>query len=125
MLLPVSTELWTAMKKALPQCGDDMSSCPGLYPTVACPQCHMGCRLGQELLTLPSYIHINEFIYRYVKTDKIAFSHYSVHIHTNLTNNDSSLFDTYQKAINKQVHCLSTHETSDATIKPCRRGASE
>ena len=29
------------------------SSCPGPYPTAACPEFHLGCRLGRELFTLP------------------------------------------------------------------------
>ena len=40
---------WTAIKKALPQCGGDTSSYAGPYPTAACPQCHIGCWLDREL----------------------------------------------------------------------------
>ena len=42
---------WAAIKKASQKCGGDTSSCPGPYPTAACP----GCRLGRELFTLPVY----------------------------------------------------------------------
>ena len=45
-------EPWTVIKKALPQCGSDASSCPGPYPTVAGPDFHVGCRLGKELFAL-------------------------------------------------------------------------
>ena len=55
MLLLVSMEPWTTIKKALPQCGGDTNSCPDPYPMVACPQCHISCWLDQELFTLPSY----------------------------------------------------------------------
>ena len=47
-----SMEPWTAMEKALLQCGGDTSSCPGSYPTTACLEFHIGCRLGRELLNL-------------------------------------------------------------------------
>ena len=40
---------WTATKKALHQCGGDISSCPGPYPMIACPKFHVNCRLGWEL----------------------------------------------------------------------------
>ena len=43
MLRPVSMEPWTAIKKALPQCGGDTSSCLGTYPTAACSELHIGC----------------------------------------------------------------------------------
>ena len=52
-------EPWTAIKKGLPQCGGDTSSCPGPYPTAACPEFHIGCRLGRELFTLPTYNNLN------------------------------------------------------------------
>ena len=31
------------------------SPCPGPYPMAACPEFHVGCSLGQELFTLPTY----------------------------------------------------------------------
>ena len=34
----------------------DTSSCPGPYPTVACPEFQVGCRLCQELFILPMYV---------------------------------------------------------------------
>ena len=42
----------TVTKKALLQCGGDTSSCPSPYPTAACPEFYIGCRLGRELFTL-------------------------------------------------------------------------
>ena len=33
------------------------SSCLGLYPTTACPEFHVSCRIGRELLILPTYIY--------------------------------------------------------------------
>jgi hypothetical protein len=48
-------ELWAATKKALHYCGGDTSSCPGPYPTAACPEFHVSFRL--ELFTLPLYDH--------------------------------------------------------------------
>ena len=35
----------------------DTSSCPGPYPTAACPKFHVGCRPGRELFTLPICCH--------------------------------------------------------------------
>ena len=58
MLLPVSMESWTAIKKALSQCSDDTNFCPGPYPMAVFPQRHIGCWLDRELFTLPSYIGI-------------------------------------------------------------------
>ena len=48
-------ELWAATKETLYQYGGDTSSSPGPYPTAACPEFHVGCRLGREHFTLPSY----------------------------------------------------------------------
>jgi hypothetical protein len=44
---------WAAIKKASQECGGDNSSCPGPYSTAACPEFHIGYRLGRELFTLP------------------------------------------------------------------------
>ena len=52
MLVPVFMESWTAIRKALRQCSDDTSSCPGPYPTAVCPDFHIGCRLSRELFIL-------------------------------------------------------------------------
>jgi hypothetical protein len=52
--LPI--EPWNVMKKALPQCGGDTSSCSDPYPMAACPQCLISCWLDRELFTLLSYI---------------------------------------------------------------------
>ena len=38
---------------ALYLCGSDTSSWLGSYATAACPEFHVGCRLGRELFTLP------------------------------------------------------------------------
>ena len=38
---------WTAIKKPLPQCGGDTSSCPNPYPMGACPEFHIGCKMSQ------------------------------------------------------------------------------
>jgi hypothetical protein len=46
---------WTEIKKALPQCGSDTSSCPGPYQMAAYLEFHIGCKLDWELFTLPSY----------------------------------------------------------------------
>jgi hypothetical protein len=43
---------WAATKNASKECGGDIS-CPGPYPTAACPEFHISCRLGRELFTLP------------------------------------------------------------------------
>ena len=48
MLPPMSMEPWPATKKALHQCEGDTSSCPGPYPTAACPEFHISCSLGRE-----------------------------------------------------------------------------
>ena len=50
-----SMDPWAAIKKASQECGGDTSSCPGPYPTTACPEFTIGCRLGRELFTLPLY----------------------------------------------------------------------
>ena len=55
MLLPMSMLPWAATKKDLHWCGGDTSSCLGPYTMAACPEFHVGCRLGQELFTLPTY----------------------------------------------------------------------
>ena len=44
---------WGASKKDLYCCGNDTSSYPGPYPMAVCPELHVGCKLGRELLTLP------------------------------------------------------------------------
>ena len=36
-----------ATKKGLHKYGGDTSSCPGPYPMAACPEFHLGCRLGR------------------------------------------------------------------------------
>ena len=46
-------ESWAATKIALNQCGGVKSPCPGPYPTAACPELNVGCRLDRELFTLP------------------------------------------------------------------------
>ena len=48
-----SMDPWVAIKKASQECGGENSSCPGSYPTAACPQFHFVCRLSRELFTLP------------------------------------------------------------------------
>jgi len=48
-----SMDSWAAIQKASQECGGDTSSCPGPYPTAACPEFNIGCRLGRELSTLP------------------------------------------------------------------------
>ena len=45
----ISMEPWATPKKALHQCGSDISPCPGSYPRAACPDFHIGCRLCREL----------------------------------------------------------------------------
>jgi hypothetical protein len=46
MLLPVSMEpVWRCT-----------SSCPGPYPPAAIPEFQIGCTLGRELFTFPSYV---------------------------------------------------------------------
>ena len=55
MLSPMSMEPWAATKRALRQCGDDISPCPGPYSMAACPEFHFGCRLSWELFALPLY----------------------------------------------------------------------
>ena len=45
-LTPWIHGLRPATKKALHLCVDDTSSCSDPYPTVACPEFHVGCRLG-------------------------------------------------------------------------------
>ena len=42
---PMSMEPWAPTRKALHQYVGDTCSCPGPYPTVVCPQFHVGCRL--------------------------------------------------------------------------------
>ena len=37
-----SMDPWAAIKKASQECGSDISSCPGPYPTAACPEFHVG-----------------------------------------------------------------------------------
>ena len=37
---------WAVIQKASQECGSDTSSCPGPYPMAACPEFHIGCRLG-------------------------------------------------------------------------------
>ena len=37
-----SMDTWAAIKKASQECGGDTSSCPGPYPTAACPEYHIG-----------------------------------------------------------------------------------
>ena len=44
---------WAAIKKASKECGGDASFCPGPHPMAACPEFHIGCRLGRELFPLP------------------------------------------------------------------------
>ena len=44
---PMSMEPWAVTKKGLHKCGSDTSSCPGPYPTAACPKFQVGYRLGQ------------------------------------------------------------------------------
>jgi hypothetical protein len=48
-----SMDAWAVIKKASQECGGDTSSCLGPYPTAACPEFHIGCRLDWELFTLP------------------------------------------------------------------------
>ena len=43
---------WTAFKKALSQCGGDSISCSDACPTSACPEFHIGYRLGWKLFSL-------------------------------------------------------------------------
>ena len=44
-------------QKGFTQCGGDTSSCLGPYPMAACLKFYIGCRLGRELFTLPTYTH--------------------------------------------------------------------
>ena len=37
-----SMDPWAVIKKASHECGGDTSSCPGPYPTAACPKFHVG-----------------------------------------------------------------------------------
>ena len=37
-----SMDPWAAIKKASQECGGDISTCPGPYPTAACPEFHVG-----------------------------------------------------------------------------------
>ena len=37
--------------------------CLGPYPTAACPEIHVGCRLGRELLSMPTYLHDYIFVF--------------------------------------------------------------
>ena len=46
-----SVDPWAAN---LHQCGGDTSPCPGPYPTAACLEFEVGCRLDRELFSLPS-----------------------------------------------------------------------
>ena len=46
-------ETWAATKKALYECGGDISFYSGPYPKAACPEYHVGFRLGREYFTLP------------------------------------------------------------------------
>ena len=48
-----SMDPWAVIKKASQEYGGDTSSSLGPYPTAACPEFHIGCRLGRELFTLP------------------------------------------------------------------------
>ena len=48
-----SMDPWSAIQKASQERGGDSSSCPGPYLTAACPEFHIGCRLGRELSTCP------------------------------------------------------------------------
>ena len=48
-----SMDPWAMIKKGSQECGGDISSCLGPYPTATCPEFHIGCRLGWELFTLP------------------------------------------------------------------------
>jgi hypothetical protein len=47
-----SMDPWASIKKASQECADDTSSCPGPYPTAACPEFHIGYRLDREVFTL-------------------------------------------------------------------------
>ena len=51
-----STEPWAVTKRAL---HGDTSSCPGPYPTAACPEFHAGCRLGQNFSPCPRTVRIS------------------------------------------------------------------
>ena len=53
-VLPLS--LWIhalRWRKLHQEYGSDISPCPGFYPTAACPEFHIGCRLGREIFALP------------------------------------------------------------------------
>ena len=56
-----SAQPWAATKKALHWCDCDTSSCPGSYPTAACPEFHVAYRLGRELFRPPS-THIYPYL---------------------------------------------------------------
>jgi len=44
---------WTVTRKALHECGGDTSSFPISYPTAACSEFPISCRIGRDLFTLP------------------------------------------------------------------------
>ena len=70
------------IKKALPPCGGDTSSCPGPYPTAGYTQCHIGCWLDRELFTLPSYvavIPVKRLRYRHVNLRKCSSGWLIIH----------------------------------------------
>ena len=64
-------------KKVLHKCVGDISSCLGPYPKAACPKCHVGCRLGRELFTLPMYFLKLQLFYRFSKQSWIKFKYLS------------------------------------------------
>ena len=53
--VPQSMDPWAVTKKALHYCDDDTSCSPGPYPIATFSRFYIGCRLSQELFTLPSY----------------------------------------------------------------------
>ena len=53
---------WAATKKVLHQCGGDISSCPGPYPSAACPEFHLLQLLGILCITtFCKYLHVSVY----------------------------------------------------------------